>query len=762
VTITGTDFTGAKAVTFGGAAATTFEVESDTQITATTPEGSVGPVDVVVTTVAGSDTLSNGFTYVAEAAEPVISSIDPAVGPEAGGTAVTITGTDFTGLTGVSFGGTAATSYMLDSATQISATTPAGTAGAVDVVVTTEAGSNTLSNGFTYEAAAAEPVISSIDPAVGPEAGGTAVTITGADFAGLTGVSFGGTAATSYTLDSATQISATTPAGTAGPVDVVVTTEAGSDTLSNGFTYEAEEPSATFVFSPEGGALGDAMAGEAYSAEISATGGNGSLTYSLIPEGSLPLGMILNQTTGDLNGSLDEEAEPGDYTFTIQVRDQDGATATATFTITVRERVVTVTDKVVAVPPGTAPLNVDLTAGATGGPFVSAEILVVAPDYAGRISIVNGEYAQVGSIDSRGWYLKFIPNPAYSGPVTVQFRLTSALGDSNVGTVLYSVGYDAAAVAEDTDALVRDFVDQRQGLIASSIQVPGLLDRRRMENGGTPLSGGIAPSASGVRIDLGTSLTQLQGDGAEPSPLNVWIDGTFLALGGAEMDDGAFGTFGMLGVGADYLLSDEALVGVTLQADWMRSPGSEATVTGRGWLVGPYASAEIGNDVFWNASLLYGGSSNAFDNGLWQGTFETRRWMANTSIEGQWHLDEATVLTPRLGIVYGSEEAADYVIRNETGDMIEIEGFLEDELRVDLGAEIAHVFTLENEALLTPSLGVAIGANGLDGPDIFGSLTAGISLQDPEVGRLDGTVVMNGDASGRWSTGLRLGARKGF
>lgn len=84
----------AVSVTFGGTAATGITVVSDTQITATTPAGT-GVVDVVVTTSGGSDTLEDAFTYQAAAPAPTITTIDPQLGPEAGGTTVTVNGTGF-------------------------------------------------------------------------------------------------------------------------------------------------------------------------------------------------------------------------------------------------------------------------------------------------------------------------------------------------------------------------------------------------------------------------------------------------------------------------------------------------------------------------------------------------------------------------------------------------------------------------------------------------------------------------------------------
>ncbi|MBF6470802.1 IPT/TIG domain-containing protein [Nocardia abscessus] len=82
------------------------------------------------------------FTYVVV---PTISAIAPDSGPTSGRNSVTITGTGFTGPLTVNFGSTA-TTFTIDSATQITAIAPGGS-GAVQVTVT---GSGGTSNGLPY------------------------------------------------------------------------------------------------------------------------------------------------------------------------------------------------------------------------------------------------------------------------------------------------------------------------------------------------------------------------------------------------------------------------------------------------------------------------------------------------------------------------------------------------------------------------------------------------------------------------------------
>ncbi|MGE3076519.1 MAG: IPT/TIG domain-containing protein [Dehalococcoidia bacterium] len=238
VTITGTNFTGATQVSFGGTMVAATGVLA-TSLQATTPSHSAGEVDVQVITPGGtSATNANAkFTFVAPSSDPTVTSVSPTTGSPAGGTLVTITGTNFTGATSVTFGGTAATSYTVVNSTTISAVTPAHTAGTVDVIVTTPTGlsANTSADNFVYGSA---PAITSISPASGPLAGGTTVIITGTGFTGATGVTFGGVAA-AITNTTSTSITVTSPAHTAGTVDVAVTTALGTspNTAADDYTY---------------------------------------------------------------------------------------------------------------------------------------------------------------------------------------------------------------------------------------------------------------------------------------------------------------------------------------------------------------------------------------------------------------------------------------------------------------------------------------------------------------------------------------------
>jgi branched-subunit amino acid transport protein len=155
VTITGTNFRSPASVVFadlgGGKAATGVVVVNPTTITATTPAHTAGLTDVAVMNPdQQTGTLRNAYTYLGGPPPVTATGISPNGGTTAGGTAVTITGTNFVAPATVTMGGTAATAVVVASANMITATAPAHAAGIVDVVVQSNAQTATLASGYFY------------------------------------------------------------------------------------------------------------------------------------------------------------------------------------------------------------------------------------------------------------------------------------------------------------------------------------------------------------------------------------------------------------------------------------------------------------------------------------------------------------------------------------------------------------------------------------------------------------------------------------
>jgi hypothetical protein len=196
---------------------------------------------LVVTALADVKGIGAGNAHsLAFGPPPTVTAIKPTRGPVSGGTTVTITGTDFTGVTAVKFGATSASGFTVNSATSITAVSPAEPAGRVDVTVTNTWGTSAIAKADRFSFT---PTVSGLNPNTGPAAGGTSVTVTGTGFAlGTTATifKFGLTKARSVNCTSTTTCAAVSPAHEAGTVDVKATVHSVSSPKNppaDHFTY---------------------------------------------------------------------------------------------------------------------------------------------------------------------------------------------------------------------------------------------------------------------------------------------------------------------------------------------------------------------------------------------------------------------------------------------------------------------------------------------------------------------------------------------
>jgi hypothetical protein len=177
-----------------------------------------------------SSTISTPLLQTVTPSLPTVTALSAGSGPADGGTAITITGTNFTYATAVYFGTTAA-SFTVNSATSITATAPTASAGTVDVQVVNAAGTSATSSADHYPFVPV-PVVTGLNSLVGSTTGGAVVNITGTGFSGASLIYFGDIATGSFTVNSDSSITAIAPAETAGFVDVQVVTVGGISDVS--------------------------------------------------------------------------------------------------------------------------------------------------------------------------------------------------------------------------------------------------------------------------------------------------------------------------------------------------------------------------------------------------------------------------------------------------------------------------------------------------------------------------------------------------
>ena len=253
VTVNGTSFvTGHTTVQFTGAAASaTATVSSPTKLTVKVPSDAT-PGTLTVTTPNGTSAASSGI-FNTDA--PVFDGATPFTPDEAGaGQSVDIKGSDFTGVTSVTFGGKPATIDTADSTdTHLFVTVPvaATTTGPVEVDVKNGAGTakvlKTDPNAFIFDTGA--PTVASFSPTSGAVGDtNTPITIKGTNLNHSLDIYFGtdvgsGTGETTIDNSAGSATSVTVPSVPSGAVS-------GQITVDNGIGQATSKASFTVIVTP--------------------------------------------------------------------------------------------------------------------------------------------------------------------------------------------------------------------------------------------------------------------------------------------------------------------------------------------------------------------------------------------------------------------------------------------------------------------------------------------------------------------------------
>lgn len=275
-------------------------------------------------------TSDNGATWAPNgtvnfnvtAGPPTVTAVTPSSGPLSGGTSVTVTGTNFVGVTAVSFGGTAA-SFVVNSPTSLTATAPARAAGTIDVTVTTAGGTSAISAADQFTYVSGPPVANSVSATVAYGSAGNPITlnITGG---AASSVSVATPPSHGSAIVAGTSISYTPNSSYAGPDSFTYTATNASGTSAPA-TVTITVASPTLLYAPS--SPPPASVGVAYSHSLAvATGGTGPYTYALAG-GTLPAGLTLS-ASGLLAGT---PTAGGIFNFTVRVT--DSSTGTGPFSV---------------------------------------------------------------------------------------------------------------------------------------------------------------------------------------------------------------------------------------------------------------------------------------------------------------------------------------------------------------------------------------------------------------------------------------------
>jgi hypothetical protein len=320
-----------------------------------------------------------------------------------------------------------------------------------------------------------------------------------------------------------------------------------------------------------------------------------------------------------------------------------------------------------------------------------------------------------------------------------------------------------------TRQVIANFLEHRLSLLIGQgpdqlsflRRVPSSLWGNSSGDGGSsqPLSFTGTTTAFGERIDFSASFAQMmraQAGGVLgyakmpanakpriiPEPvINAWVEAHYASLrssnGGVDND----GQFGVVYLGADYLVTPNILVGALVQFDWMKenSNSLSSAVDGHGTMGGPYISLRLSPDIFFDSRFAWGISANTVNPfGYYTDAFSTERWLAHAKLTGNWRWGDFRV-TPSVAIDYAQERQHEYT---DTLGVL-IAGQTVSLGRLSFGPEIARRFTGAGGIIYEPMASLigqwdfskteVIGLNGLpaDSERLHAKAQAGLQARAP-------------------------------
>ncbi|WP_417493200.1 Ig-like domain-containing protein [Maricaulis sp.] len=243
---------------------------------------------------------------------------------------------------------------------------------------------------------------------------------------------------------------------------------------------------------------------------------------------------------------------------------------------------------------------------------------------------------------------------------------------------------DEAEVRLATQRAIRNFMVRRGDRILEA--APDLTRRVQDRDTRSPgqfaaeINGGtrnvsMGASLSGMRHAARDAAPQMEGEAARADEadngIDIWFSANYSSVSDDRAGDAADSAFGLVQLGADWMLGEQTIVGVMFQHDWMDETADDiaeragairgARIEGSGWLAGPYLVREIGDGLWFDATAMYGESDNTVDPlGLYEDEFTTTRYLLRMNLTGEWRSGNWRI-RPTAGVAHFEESQSAYI-----------------------------------------------------------------------------------------------------
>jgi hypothetical protein len=283
-----------------------------------------------------------------------------------------------------------------------------------------------------------------------------------------------------------------------------------------------------------------------------------------------------------------------------------------------------------------------------------------------------------------------------NGGVTNTATVTSMTVSQVVvsSTTSLTVGFDPDVIRKKTLKAINSFLKARAQLILSNQpdrrRIMNRLSPRLYECSGTP-NGSITPSLTGsVNVNASVSTNELC---MNTNDFDFWseIHAGYYSTWQNDRFTRNQGAFDISYFGVDYLVTDTIVAGLLAEADLVGQKGDSLGFNkayGSGWLVGPYLSARIAQDLYLHTRAAWGKSNNTINVlGLYADEFDTKRSLYNAELVGDWYRNDWR-LSPTVGFTYYSEQQPNFM----NGVNISIPGQDIALGQFNIGPEISYIY----------------------------------------------------------------------
>lgn len=235
-------------------------------------------------------------------------------------------------------------------------------------------------------------------------------------------------------------------------------------------------------------------------------------------------------------------------------------------------------------------------------------------------------------------------------------------------------------------------------------------------------------------------------DEKQRSCFDIWTEAHY-----ARFDDVAdrHGQFAVGYVGIDCQIHSAAIVGLMAQVDWMEDNLGfsdettdlnipDSTTDGIGWMVGPYVSTQVMQNIFFDFRAAIGGSSNDSNVAGVTGSFDTTRWLVRGELSGDFLMGGFRV-SPNVAVTYMEEDQDSYVNSNS----IAIDGQTAKLGQATFGPEFSRRYLLDSGAIVEPQFSlrgiwtfegenIDFGTVSYDYEGLRGAAEAGLLFVNPD------------------------------